>query len=291
MPFGFSSLPPLIAFGVLCLLLVLSPVQLSGFWVVDNDYGPQALLLGVAACVCLALALSPEIQSPKSKLQSPKSAAFWLIAFFGWSCLSLTTSAYRHDSLLELSRLAAALIWFFIARRLLASSDQSTLRQRTLWLLGTIVLGATIVSLVALNSYRQEATRQFSTFFNPNLFANYCAMALPIALAWTLLLRRESHSKVLSIALGIGLVSFTLIVGGLLVSYSKGGLLSSLAGLVIFAIALIAARGSVLQEVLRAHRKMTIVGGLFFVLVAGALFGKTVLPRLQAARAPMAYPS
>lgn len=157
-----------------------------------------------------------------------------------------------------------------------------------MWLVGAIVVGAVVVSLVALNSYRQEATRQFATFFNPNLFANYCAMALPLALSWMLLLRREATSRVLrmplTLAIGVGFIGFILIIGGLLVSYSKGGLLSSFVGLLVFVVALVAARGALLKEAMRAHRKMAVVGGLVFVLVTGALFGKTVLPRLQAAR-------
>ncbi|MDF2440489.1 MAG: hypothetical protein JWN98_1473, partial [Abditibacteriota bacterium] len=280
LPLGFASLPVLLAFGALCLLLIVSPVQLSGFWVVDNDYVPQALLLGIAACVCLALALAPKVRGLNATLFTPKSIGFWLALFFGWSCLSLATSVYHHDSLLEISRLAVALIWFPIAHRLLSSRDQSTSMRRATWLMGAITAGAVLVSLIALYSYTQEPTRQFATFYNPNLFANYNAMTLPLCLAWALLLRRSTNP----LWWLVGGVAFILILGGLLVSYSKGGLLAAFIGLLVFTVAIAVARGQALRKVLWARRQWAAIGALLFIFGGGALFGKTVLPRLQAAR-------
>ncbi len=280
---GFETTPQLLAFGVLCLVLLLAPANLSGFWPSDYEYLPQSLLLGGAAVACLVLALSQfEVQSPKSKV------GWLLLAFFGWSCLSLATTVYRHDSLIELSRVGGCLIWFWIARQLLATSDEGTLRARLLVLGGAVIIGAVWICLVALNSYRLQPTRQFSTFYNPNLFANYCALVIPLALAWTLECWRNARDGRLrlspAIPLVVGTLSTFIVLAGLLVSGSKGGLLSLFLGLLVFAIAIWRARSATLLQSLRTHRTAFAVAAILIAVVGGALFMKTVAPRLASAR-------
>ena len=69
-----------------------------------------------------------------------------LIAFFVWSCLSLITGGYLHDGLLETTRVAAVIAWFFIIRTLLLESSDG----QTEW--GTVGLSENIIdaSLQAL---------------------------------------------------------------------------------------------------------------------------------------------
>jgi O-antigen ligase len=241
------------------------------------------MLLGVNAVACLLMAIA------RSEVRRPNSKIGWgLLAFLGWSGISLATSVYRHDSLIELSRLAACFLWFWMARRLLMTPDESTLRARLVWLGGAIVAGAVLVCSIALVSYLQEPTRQFSVFINPNLFANYCAVALPLSLAWTLEFWRSARDGIVRVpaapALVVGLIASLLILAGLLVTYSKGGLLSALLGGLVFAMAVMRARASSISKVLRTRRKVVAASAILLALLGGGLFAKTVLPRLMQAR-------
>ncbi len=281
----FQSLPAFIGFGALCLLLVAAPFYLSGLWQAEIDaLGGDALVpqmsflsLTVGACFLLALAgLNP----------APRSATGWLIiAFLSWCALSLIGSVYKHDSVIELSRLAALAAWFFIARTLLGSENEADDDARRLWLLSAVVLGADIVSGIALQAFLfsddadlKHNPRQFSTFFNPNLLANYCALALPLGLS--LLMKSRRRPALLVFAA----LSLALIFSGLLLTSSKGGFLSALIALLVFAVAAWRARGNRIAAQLQAHRKLVVIAALFVLVVGGVLLQKTLLPRLQAAR-------
>src|SRR4051812_24699569 len=103
---GLPSLPALIGFGALCLLLAAAPFYFSGLWQAEIDMlGGDALMpqmrflsLTVGACFLLGIAgLNP---MPRSALGS------LIAAFLTWCVLSIVGSVYKHDSIIELSRLA-----------------------------------------------------------------------------------------------------------------------------------------------------------------------------------------
>ncbi len=266
-PVRNSSLFGHLALGALYLLLLLAPQQLSGFWPVTYDYQAQTLFLLLSAGVTLILALSPHEKRPLDTVS-------WLIlAFFGWSALSFTTSVYKHDSLLEISRVGGALTWFFIARSIYQ-------RENTVWLATTLVLGLVLVSVPALQDFWQTKNpRQFGTFYNPNLFANALAIGLPFALALPILARRRFGG-----AAWLCLTLFLILLLGLAVTSSKGGFVAALGGLLVFFLAVWRAKKSALGAFARKNWLVLGIGTAILLLAGGAVAGKTILPRLLAAR-------
>ena len=234
------------------------------------------------------MALRSKVQSSEFRVQnSPRLITSLLLAFFGWSCLAALTTVYRHDTLLELTRIGGCVVWFLIARALL-KAENSAPRLR-FWLLSAIVAGAIWVCVPALLDFaKTKNPRQFSTFYNPNLLAGYCAMALPLALAWAMLALREATARRLTVPSGmLGLIACApagVILLGLIVTSSKGGLLAMLAGMVVFVLAVSRAKGSELRATLRAHRAPVAIVALVMLIGGGAVMSKTVLPRIMQAR-------
>jgi len=262
-----------------CALLLLAPRGLSGFWPSDYNYQPQSTFLAVTACICLLMALRTTQNSRKFG-----AVAGLLSAFFGWSCLSLITGVYMHDGLLETTRVAAVIAWFFIIRTLLLESTEDSVY---LYLLSAITGGALIVCVPAIIDFIQTRNpRQFSAFYNPNLFANYCAMALPLALAWGIgLFRLKSQASLpRPLLIAIAVLPSLIIIVGLLVTSSKGGLLAMAAGLLMFLLAVWRAQGERLKEIMRARRSTLIIVALVLLIAGGAVASLTVLPRLQQLR-------
>ncbi|HEY0074903.1 MAG TPA: O-antigen ligase family protein, partial [Abditibacteriaceae bacterium] len=184
---------------------------------------------------------------------------------------------YKHDAALEIARIFGCLVWFFIARTLLSSAQENDAETRRFVVLAAIVGGAVVVCMIALEGFSKDSNfRQFSTFFNPNLLANYCAMALPLALS-LLFLRRGKFVSLLS------LVAALIIFGGSASTRSKGGLLALAIALLIFALAVFKARGPLIKNMLRAHKKLAVITALLLLILGGALVRKTVVPRLMAA--------
>lgn len=301
LPLGFVSLPETVAFLLLCLILIGAPYGLSGFWPASLDmlagaaYQPLAMLLGVTAGTCLLLALRPKsMAAAPVKRQLPGTTTLLLIGFFGWSCLAASSTVYVHDTLIELGRVGGCLAWFGIARVLLRvprGDDSDNFLLRRFWLLSALIGGALIVCGIALTGFASALIqhgdpRQFSTFFNPNLFANFCAMALPLSLAWAILIAQGVKTRQLrlpsAIANALGFVAPLLIFMGLLASSSKGGLLAAVVGTVVFGGLLWRAKGDELGQTLRANLKVVTV--VVFVLAVGCILaGKPLLSRLLAA--------
>lgn len=275
---GFVSNLGLLCFGALLLLLAGAPCYLSGMPSAAVDilggdaYVPAMTLMSFSAPVCLLLGLSGQ-RAPHTRL------SVIVAVFFAWCALSALVTVYAHETFLEIARLVGCAAWFFAARTLL-SGDENDVAARRIYLLTAIVIGAVIVGGLALWTFFQDRNiRQQATFFNSNLLANYCAMSLPLVLSLGLKSRQRGSARTMIFA-GVALL---LIFGGLAVTSSKGGLLAALVALFLFAIATFRARGRALLTTLRAHRNIAIVATLIFVIFSGALLGKTVLPRLQAA--------
>ena len=279
-PLGFLSMLGLLGFSGLCLLLLMAPYSFSGFpaaavSIEDGAaYVPPMTFIAITVAACLLLALSGE--------RAPRSRLFWLVfAFCVWCGLSFFAAVYKHDAALEVARIFACASWFFTARILLHCASEDEARQRRFWLVAAIVGGGVVVCGIALfhpqNGFIKDPNfRQFSTFFNPNLLANYCAMTLPFALA-LLFSRRGSIVVILSSQ------AMVLILGGLLSTRSKGGLLALAVAVLVFSIAAFKARGPVIKEALRVRRKVALIGALLVVIAGGTLVQKTVAPRLMAA--------
>ena len=279
-PLGFLSLMGLLGFGALCSLLLIAPFLFSGFpaAAVSVDAGaayvPPMMFMAATVTGCLLLALSGE--------HAARSRLFWIALAFGlWCGLSFFVAVYKHDAALEIARIFACLAWFFTARTLLYSSDRDDAEQRRFWLLVAIVGGAVVVGGIALfhpvnGFFKDPNFRQFSTFFNPNLLANYCAMALPFVLA--LLFSRRGF-LVLFLLFAAALIIF----GALAATRSKGGLLALMVALLVFAVAAIKARGPMIKQALQSHRKVALIAALLVLVFGGALVQRTVVPRLMAA--------
>ncbi len=133
---------------------------------------------------------------------------------------------------------------------------------------------------MAILEFAQTRANQISTFYNANLFANYAALALPLCLCAAFCLRRLlSHG----LAVGIGVIATLICAGGALISGSKGGFLAAFVGTLIFLLSIWRARGAQMKSGARRHAKVLGASTILFLIVGGALFVKTVGPRLQRA--------
>lgn len=270
-PLGFESWAGVGAFGLFALILLIAPYLFSGFWPTTYQYWQNSLFLALAACVSVLLALEPTTQAapPRSRL------ALALLLFFAWCAISVGGTVYLHDSVLELARVGGIIACFFFARSLLYSPSHAP--SRLAWLLGAAILGGALICLPAIYGFATtRVTRQFSAFFNPNLFANYSAMLLPLTAGALLLFRRQGKQAVV----GGAIVLFILFLG-LFVTSSKGGLLAALCGGLVLVIAVVRAKGERVGVALRNRMPVVATIALLVILVGGALFSQTILPRLS----------
>jgi len=276
-----------VSFALGCFVALLLPYYASGFWPAALDMfagaalAPQALFLGITSCVCLFVGMagtaSEEEKRPKSDVE------FFLAVFLGWYAISLLTAQYRHDAILETARAGGVLCWFFLVREWFKKLDPEKFVAHLLLFLGCITVGALTVVIPALADFlKTHNPRQFGTFYNPNLFANFCAMAAPLAAggafyALRLTGRFNRAGKVLSAFFGLAALLLFL---GLIVTSSKGGLLAFLLGAIVFVIAMIKATGKAMGVALAQRKAILAPLGLVIIIVAGALLSVTVWPRL-----------
>ncbi len=267
----------------MCAVLLAAPTQLSGFWPVTRDYWPQSVALLAALLASLLLALSGSQPSRKPRI-SPLSGC--LLGFVACNGLSLLSASYKHDALLELSRLAAALVWFPIARRLIfrepprARAQVLAERTRLALALSSGAAGVLWACAGALLGFASQHLPQQASFYNTNLFAFSVAMALPLIAASWLVARRLAPRKIADVvgasALGLGAC-------GLLISASKGGLLAGTLGMLAFAGLAWSSRRRQAAHAWRARPKMLLPLVLLGALGLGALGARTVLPRIERA--------
>ncbi len=284
----FSVSPMTVSFVTGCFLALLIPYYASGFWPATLDLlggaalAPQALFLGLTALLCLFVGMAGRVADEE---KAPKSDVdFFLAVFLGWYAITLIMAVYRHDAILETARAGGVLCWYFLAREWFKKLPQDKFVSSVLLLVSCIAVGGLVVVIPALlNFFQTHNPRQFGTFYNPNLFANFCAIALPLTVGGALYAKQLSGKftatgKVLSLALGIAAL---LIFGGLIVTSSKGGMLALLLAAVVFVVAMAHARGKEFTQSL-AQRKVLIVPIVIIVIIAGGfLLSQTLLPRIQ----------
>ena len=271
--------------GLLCLLFLLAPLKLSTFWPADYDYSQQAVFVSVTAIGCLLMAVS----TPRRLGRSHDIVPLLLTGFLAWCCISLFTGVYLHDALLELSRIGSCLVWFAMLRAfLLRPGDEAIDWKFCLALLGCMVLGSVFEALPVIANFRAtHDPRQFGTFYNPNLLANFCAMALPLSLAWCLVVATgrgiagSAMSGARRSGMVVGVAGSAIIGLGLLVTSSKGGLIAACAGILILAAALLHARGTQILAFLRKNPLIVAIALAVLLVGGGAVMQKTVLPRLH----------
>jgi len=262
---GFDSLFGPLAWGGALVLLLLAPSQVATYWPGDYNFWPQALFTSLLAGVALLLGIA--------RLPIPKfdGVALCLSLFLGWSLLSVFTGTYAHDAWLELGRITAALAFFFVMRAFPS-------RAQKLALIAAAVLGVAWVGGGALLDFvATRNPRQFGTFFNPNIFANALALALPLSLGLPLATWNITRKRNLAF---VGALPFLILLPALAVTSSKGGLLAALVGTLV-AIAMIRASR---PDAFKAAFRRVLPAVLVLALVFGALAAKTVGPRLLAAR-------
>jgi O-antigen ligase len=262
---GFSSLPALLSFAGLCLLLFFAPSQFAGFWPSDYNFWPQSILLLLLAFV--------GIMATIARLDIPKpDATFWLISgFLGTVLLSVSVASYKHDAFLELSRVTGALAIFYLTRLFPSPSHRIVL-------IVAAAVGMLWPSLLALLDFvGTRNPRQFGTFSNPNIFANAIAATLPLALILPVALWTRTRQKNLTLA---GILPIVFLLPALAVTSSKGGFLAAIIGVLVTVVALRAARKQAFGKLVRRVLPLVVLGVIGF----GALATITVLPRLMAAR-------
>jgi O-antigen ligase len=265
---GADSLFANLSFGALLILLLSGPYELSGFWPATYDFWPQSLFLLLSAAVALLMALSPDLR-PRLN-----TTAWLLLAFFGWNVAATLTSVYKHDSWLEVARLAGPLAVFFAVRVFYN-------RDRALWILGAWCLGMALVCVLPLADFAQTRfSRQTGTFYNANLFANALAMTLPVALVFPVLVGRRFGGTTRVVAF----LPFFICAMGLVVTSSKGGFVAAMLALLVTAALVWRAKNATIRAVVGRNRAAFAGGTIVLCLLFAVVASKTILPRLQQVR-------
>jgi O-antigen ligase len=132
---------------------------------------------------------------------------------------------------------------FFIVLHNLNGKDSATIVAMTLIIMGFCLSFLAVVQFVrhpatiwGLHKPAQYISRGGATFINPNNFAGYLEMIIPLALAYAITSRFGAVAKVL---LGYAVLAM---VAGVFVTLSRGGVLSVAASLVFFCLVLLAQR-------------------------------------------------
>lgn len=210
----------------------------------------------------LSWGLPAYMRGPRDRAPSgvPRYLALAILALIGVMFLSMTVAISRTDSLKEIAK------WLeFLVLVLLGAQYLRTRRQ--VWTLIIFILVAAltqalfgyaqaIFSLGPQSFVRSFALRVYGTFDQPNPYAGYLNMALPIPLA-LLLLGRDWLTRV---AAGI---ASALIGGAMLLTQSRGGQIALLAALIFIVL--------VGMPRVRVWMRLVIVG--VFLLIAGLLSG------------------
>ena len=262
---GFDSLFGLLAWIGALILLLIAPTQIAGYWPGDYNFWPQSLfsLLLAGVALLLGIARLPHIRFD--------GVALCLSLFLGWCLLAVFTGTYAHDAWLELGRVTLALAFFWIMRAFPRPAQK-------LGLIAAAVVGVAAVGGPALlNFVATRDPRQFGTFFNPNIFANALALALPLSIGLPLAIWNLTRNRNFAI---VGALPFFVLLPALAVTSSKGGLLAAFVGCLVAVFALRASRPAAFKTAFRRALPAVLILGLVF----GALAAKTVGPRLLAAR-------
>lgn len=221
-------------------------------------------------------------------------------AFFGWQVLSAITTVYWHDTLLELGRVGTCFTWFLIARTLLrdglagdstfSPDDSQLLSMRLRCLLGALALGTLLEIAVPIWVFvTTRISGQMGTYYNINLFANYCAISVPICLALAADLARgrsaanQNEANPYKAWMVGALMLALMVLLAVIQSRSKGGFLAALIGLAAFAVCLLRAERARVTALIKARPALVVGLSLLLLVGGGAVASKTVIPRLMQA--------
>jgi len=258
--------PPQFALAVALLFILIAPWEFSGFWPTTFEYWPQAIFLLFSAAVTLLLMAGGARFGGFDLVQG------LVLAFLGWFSLSGVTTVYWHDTKLECARVGGALIWVFIIRAIAT-------RQNAVAIAGSVAVSVMVVCAQSLWTYRTDHNpRQFGTFYNPNLYANAIAMALPYAVVFALMAWTRTRSVAATAA---ATLPFWLLAPGLVVTSSKGGFLAAGGGLALCLVCVVLAKPA--QVLALVKRRWAVILAIVVIVgvPGGALASKTILPRLR----------
>jgi O-antigen ligase len=168
-----------------------------------------------------------------------------------WGVLAFLLYALPRCQLVEIgyvgrAQLTQAVVYvalFFVILNNLNRKESANIVAMTLVILGFIVAFVAIVQFFKHDQRiwgvprpAQYIARGSGTFFNPNNFAGYLEMIVPLALAYTVMSRFGATIKVL--------LAYTVLamLAGVVVSLSRGGILAMAATLIVFCIVLLVQR-------------------------------------------------
>ncbi len=178
-------------------------------------------VMGAHLAICLAAALC----LVASGLRGPIGARLDLVgigavALVVGMAIATARSVSPHASLLELTRVLDCVALFFLVRYLCRAE------WARLVAVAAIVAGGCLVAVFGLRHYVETAARgdpgwgEFGSFGNPNSFAGYLLIVIPLA-AGLHSVRRQSLERLALAVAGL------LMGAALLVSHSRGGILAA----------------------------------------------------------------
>jgi O-antigen ligase len=249
--------------GLLCLVAFLSPI-----WAAQFKPLPA---LAMQSIILVAVLLRLARNWKRRELGLPGGAIGLLMAIFAGLCLlSTVTSVSIHATLRELLNVFTYLLIFLLI------VDMKEDRRGISLVLACLVVSSLVVSAVGLReyllSYRTAGSnwRVFSTFFNPDFFAGFLSLILPIILVWFLSSTSLSISTVTACA---GLLA----IGSLLLTGSRFGALAGLLGIVV-CLALAGVSGCI-----KRPQKIRLLILLVPAILAAGVMAAPLLHKLSAA--------
>ncbi len=273
-PLPFASVTPA---GSIALLLASLGALALALWSAQSPLPPRTVLLAAAAIAAIAVggylqsrqwpAGLVGVLSPRHAELTEQAAEITRIEPHGVR-LSLAPGASR----------AAALDWLIPAAALLAAGWIGASRRVRRLLGGALLLSAAAQIALALQQWVSQAdtlwgvrvpgtgSRLHGSFVNPNHFALFLEIALPVAFAWAWWAARRTLDATSSaerrlLAVGPPLLVLLLLAGGLVLTGSRAGLVAALIAVGLQALWITGRRG----------RRWLVAGGAAALATGGLL--------------------
>jgi putative inorganic carbon (HCO3(-)) transporter len=219
----------------------------------EREYAGHALVLGLACIAWLARIFQWLIVRRQFPV-APTPLDWPAAALLGWTAISALVSENPHASSLATTRLVTGILLF----GLLAKSDPDPLRRRAV-AAGLLIAGS-LAALVGIRSYvysvrmGDPSWRIFGTFYNPNVFAGFLMLAIPLSISALL----AARSGIIRILCGYALLT---LITALVLTGSRGGWLAFLLSAVVF--------GPLLGVALGRRRQGAVAGLVAVVVLVG----------------------